>query len=202
MVRILIAAILGVIVHYGYNAFAWTAAPWHNMTMNRIDQEREALENLEPHLPNDGVYVFPAPQHSADMSAEERSTAWSEWQDFHEQGPIGMIFYRSAGAPAMLPTTFAVGFAFSLVASLLASTAVFISRGSMPSYWGGVLIVTLLGIFVAINGPLMGWNWLWMPTDHSLAMVLDHVLGWLLVGLVSSAIIKAPARGSQSSPTG
>jgi hypothetical protein len=75
------------------------------------------------------------------------------------------------------------------VAFLLAQAA-----GALASYGAKVLFVALLGLLPGLDVDVGYWNWYGFPGDYTLAVMADHVLGWLLAGLVLAAIIKRPAR--------
>jgi hypothetical protein len=65
--------------------------------------------------------------------------------------------------------------------------------GVLKGFGGRVVFVTLLGLFPLLSVDLPYWNWYRFPSAYTAAQFVEHLVGYLVGGLVVAAIVK-PAR--------
>jgi len=186
MIRILVAALLGAIVYYVWGMLAWMALPLHTPTMTGLVDEAAVTNILTEQNLETGVYSAPMWENEAAMSDPD-----SAFTKNHLRGPIYTIYYQRDGMVPMGPKVLLMGvtidFAASLLAALLLSCA---ASGCCQSYWRRVGFVAGLGVFTAVVGHGAYWNWMYFPTDYTIAFMIDNIVGWTLTGLVIAAIVK------------
>lgn len=189
MARLLIAALLGGLVHYLWGTLSWTVLPFHTMTMNQAPDEAGLSAALAA-LPESGVYYIPGMphDHATGAATPEQVEAWAAR---HRAGPLASIYLRLEGAQPMSPRVFAVGFLLSASSAFL--VALILKTAAIATYRLRAAIGALIGVFLAIQADLMLWNYMFFPLDHTLAMMLDAVAGWTLAGLAIAAVMR-PAR--------
>jgi hypothetical protein len=83
----------------------------------------------------------------------------------------------------------AAGLLIDFLAALLAAYIVSLSD-RCRHYLPRVGVVALLGVFAALVTHLAYWNWMTFPLDHTIAMAIDVVIGWIVAGLVIAAIVR------------
>lgn len=187
MKRILIAAVAGAVILFIYGMVSWMVIPFHNATVNAANDEPGLAAALREHAPRSGFYVVPA------MSGGTSSEAWSDMVARHEAGPIAAISVRHEGATPMSPGVMGRGMAINFVSALLVAFMLSWAAPRLAGYGQRLVFVFLLGVLIAIQSDFNYANWMWFPFDHTLAMALDDILGWLFVGLAQAAIIKPEA---------
>src|SRR5262249_32821312 len=154
------------------------------MGIRAIPNEESLLGNMRISIQEAGLYLFPY----IDMkSATEASqTAWLEKA---KQGPTGFLVIHPEGGQGMTPGMLGTEAGTNFVCALLAALLLAQVRPSL-NYWGRVAFVTMLGIFGFIMVNIPYWNWYGFPTDFTAGQGIDHVVGWLLAGLVLAAIVR------------
>ncbi len=185
MTRIIIAGVLGAIVYYIWGMLVWMVIPLHTPTMARLADEVIVTDALKEQNLETGVYVYPWSDNPDDMKNAE-----SDFMKNHHAGPIYSIYYQQTGAVPMDARVLTGGFVIDLLAAMLAAcllSSVSIDAGR--SYARRVGFVIGLGIFVALIGHATYWNWMYFPTDYTIAFMIDVVIGWTLAGLVIAAIV-------------
>jgi hypothetical protein len=108
------------------------------------------------------------------------------WQEKYEAGPIGILAYRPTGFTPM-KTQLLYQLVTDIIAVLLAACLISKVPGS---YGKRVGLVTMLGLICWFSGIVPLWTWYVFPGSNVLATLMGLVVGWLLVGLVLSAIVK------------
>ena len=180
MGRVFIATIIGAVLLFAWGMISWMMLPWHNETLHELKNESEVMALLATQAPDPGMYVFPSPP-------EDWTDA--EFNERHEKGPVG-ILNINAGGPVMPPTMWVGGWAINLLVALVASWLLYLACPSLPHYFQRVAFVTILGIFVAIQADANLWNWMHYPTDYSVVMAADRIVGMFLVGIFAAAIVR------------
>ncbi len=186
MKRVLLAALLGGLVHFVWGAFSWMVLPWHDSTLKDLPGESTILPVLRQNVGESGIYWFPGMQ---DAKLNEASAAAFEKK--YNEGPIGWLVYHPQGRPSMPKSTFAKGFLIDVLSALLAASV--LAAASPRGYIGRVFIVVGLGIFAALVSHAMQWTWMLMPAGYTVVMMADLVLGWSIAGLVMAALVRKPA---------
>jgi len=189
MLRVLIAGLVGGVVYYIWLMLCWMALPVHDNAMQPLPGESIFSEFLVEQDVKTGVYFAPYTDSMEDMGNPE-----SEWYLSHVEGPVYTLFVRQQGHQPMSPALMATGFGLDVAAALLAACLLYGAAGGCCSgYAARVGFVLGLGLFASIVSHGAMWNWMNVPTDHTLSMIFEVTVGWLLAGLVIAAIV-VPAK--------
>lgn len=181
MLRILIAAVLGGLLLYAWGMVSWVALPWHEEAMGSLFNEGPTMEWIGQQVPEPGLYAFPA---WPDPMTDE---AYETFEDRHEAGPVGMLVIAEGG-PVMPPTVMASGLGINILTAFIA--ACLLATAGLRGYATRLGFVIALGLLIGVTADGLYWNWLWMPTDHTLLMMGDRIAGMLLAGIAIAAIVR------------
>lgn len=190
MGRVLLATLAGAVVHFAWGMAAWMALPIHESSVRKVEQEEKLTAALQEHNLETGLYVVPG------MPTEDSEAAANAFMERHRRGPIFSIMYTKEGGEPMSPATLGGGFAIDFGCALLASVLVFLTSAGCSDYFSRLGVVAAMGLFLALGGHVAYYNWMWFPLDHTLAMCVDVLLGWVLTGAVIAAIIRPPAKAT------
>ena len=194
MGRIIAATIAGGLIMYVWLMLAWMALGIHDSTMKPVPGADDVTAALKRHELQTGVYHYPGmPDVPADASEEQVKQAWDDMTALHEAGPIYSIYYHQPGFPVMGPATLGSAVLLDFVSAAIAAVLLWSAAPRLPNYWCRVAFVGLLGLFAALMSHVSYFIWMAFPLDYTLAMCVDLVVGWLLVGLATAAIIRPPA---------
>jgi hypothetical protein len=197
MKKLLLASLAGGVVLFVWGFLAWAVLPLHDASFQPLPNEDMVVTTLQGNITESGLYYFPGmPEETPDMSEAQRTANMDTWTSKHTLGPIGMIVFHPTGTDPMAAGTFIRGFVIFLIAAFIASWFLARSTAAASSYIARVLYCGMLGVFVSFVSYISNMNWLYMPMDHTTAMVADTIIGWLLAGLAIGAIVKVPAVGT------
>ncbi len=196
MVRIVIAGLLGGAVLFVWGAVSELWVPWHQMA--KLPQESIVQRALQSTAADSGVYWFPLmdpDEITESMSDEAKETVRDAYAIRHKDGPVGMLVYNDEGSDPKPMMMHVKGFLLHFVTALVAATMMSMAVSSLGGYFGRVLFVLLLGVYVAAGTIMISWNSMLYPLRFSLEMAGDSIAGALLLGLVISALIKPRVGG-------
>jgi hypothetical protein len=179
--RIVLAAILSTAVLMAWGFVFWTMIPWSHTFFGRMPDEAAVLAAMKDSGQETGVYMFP----SRDMNAPT-----DEEIERFQTGPLGFVFYRTAGADANPQSMYINGAANFLVASLIAGTLLCLAGPGLCSFAARWAFVTLLGVFAVITTNLAFPIWFHHPWEYWLKMSAYDVSNWFLAGIVLAAIVR------------
>jgi len=189
-----IGVLLGTVVLFMWGWIAWMKLPIHQDTLTALPNETEVRSFLIRQQLADGVYPIPAHLNlhpdAAKLTAEEIKARNDEIKTREKSGPIISIVLRNGPGSTLSGKTYTNGFLLNFIAVLIAAVLLKCSLHSCRWYIQRVIFVALLGVFVALMADANMWNWMAYPVQYTRDMMMDHVLGWILVGLVLGAFIK------------
>jgi hypothetical protein len=165
MKRILLAALLGGIAMFAWQSIAHMGLPLGQSGIHEIPNEQAMLAAMHSTLgETSGLYFFPA-----------MGTAPGAMADYDQKlgvNPSGLLIYHPPGAKSLTAAQLGTELVAEILEALLA--AVLLSRTRIPTYWGRVGFVTLLG----------------------------EIAGFLCIGLVAASLVAetAVAHGASSGP--
>jgi len=167
-------SIVGGVIVYLWTMLAWTVMPFHKMSMNRFENQSEAVNSILDSAPQDGIYVAPFMDTKADSITGSGPFIFASVKrgvDFSDmtRPMIAGLLTQIAGA-------------FLITLLLLRSKAM--------RYWSRVWFVTIVGLIVAILGLVPAWNWWHFPNSWLILGALDYFIGWFLGGLVIGKLVK------------
>ena len=182
--RIIIAGIVAGIIVFCWGAVTHIVLPLGEMGLHTKAAPGEAavLEALKG-LPESGIYMMPGQDASIDDKTEREKDAMTRW----EAGPAAFIVVQTDGGPAMGGRTF--GFQF-LSVTLAGCIAAMVLAATNCGYLNRVFLVGLMGLFTWFNTDASYWIWYGFSDEYTLAQGFNHVVGWLIAGIVIAAIVK------------
>ena len=189
MKRVLLATLLGALTLFVWGFLSWTVLHLHDSTYRPIPHDAEVRDVLDQNISETGVYYYPP--EPASMSDE---AAVNQWERLHEAGPLFTVMFQKEGRPVMHPLTFVYGLISYLIICFLISLFIRQVVDQLSNYLQRVLAITGFGIAAAIASYINIGVWLYVPWGYAIMMGIDLVIGWLLAGLVISAIVRPEHR--------
>ena len=189
MKRNLLAAVLGAVIFFAWSAIVHVnpvTAPMGLSLLN--DQEDAVIATLRQNVQEPGLYFFPGMDMRKQMTADEQAA----WTAKYKAGPTGLLLVQPQGGKPAMTRQLVVGFFTDLLCAIIAA---FILANTVGSFFRRVAIVTSLGVFAWLAISMQQWNWYEFPFAFVALDTINHVIGWLLAGLLMAKMIK-PAHQS------
>ena len=182
MKRTVIAGAVGGIVFFIWSAIAHMFLPIGSMGVKTFD-DSAVLPALQQSVTEPGFYIFPGMDMTGNATPEEQR----EWEDRYQAGPIGVLVYSPSGDTPMSAANMIWELLSNIVAGIFAAWIISL----IPTTLGRrAAIVTAIGLIAWLSVSVSHWVWFKFPFAFTIGEGLDQVIGWLLAGLVMSAMIK------------
>jgi hypothetical protein len=194
MVRVVLARITGAFVAFAWGMVAWMVLPLHTPSVRSLSNEQAIVDAMLAQDAEAGFYEVPNYPGSKDRGEDGFGAAEKSFVERHREGPLATIIYQPEGEEPMAPPVMFGGLMINFVSATLAA-ALLSGASCCQRYWQRVVFVACLGLFAALVTHLSYWNWMRFPLDFTLAMMVDVVAGWTLVGLAMAAIVRPGDRG-------
>src|ERR1700722_3578096 len=180
MKRILLAALLGGLAMFAWKSVAHVVLPLGQSGIHEIPNEQAILDAMRSTLgENASLYFFPAMGSASGAMAEyDKNLAIS---------PSGLLIYHPPGAKSLTAAQMVTELVAEILEALLA--AVLLSRTRIPTYWGRVGFVTLVGVIASMATNLSYWNWYGFPSDYTAVYMMIEIVGFLCIGLVAAKLV-------------
>lgn len=181
--KILLAGIGGGIVLFVWSFISHVLLPLGEVGIRSIPNEEPVLEAMRANIPTPGFYFFPgiAPRQHRDEAAMK------EWEERAKRGPMGILIYQTHGEGAMSPKQLATEFASNVALAILAALVLSQIAGSLMLRAG---VGAVLGLIAGLDVYVSYWNWYKFPTNYTVAVMSDQLIGFLLMGAVIAAILR------------
>ncbi|OJY97743.1 MAG: hypothetical protein BGP25_01850 [Lysobacterales bacterium 63-13] len=176
--RIVIAAIFSALMLFIWGFVAHTVLPIGEMGVQAPANEEVILDSVKSGAPNPGIYVLPYVS-SAQWKDEAFMKAFAEKSK--AQPFVYMVVSPPYGDPMQMTPQLVKQFGSNFLGSLIAAWLLVATR------WGfaaRVLGATTMGVFVWVGSVVPMAVWYRFPTDFMIAGLIEHVVGWLLGGIV------------------
>ena len=184
MKRILLAALLGGLAMFAWKSIAHVVLPLGQSGIHEIPNEQAILSAMHSTLgETSGLYFFPA--------VGSAPGAMADYDKKLAVNPSGLLIYHPPGAKSLTAAQMITELVIEMLEALLA--AVLLSRTRIPTYWGRVGFVTLLGLLAAMATNLSYWNWYGFPSDYTFVYIMIEIVGFLCIALVAAKLVKAAA---------
>lgn len=183
-VRMLVGAFVGAVVFMIWGAVFWALTPLGKNMTKPIEYEDAVLSVLDQSIDATGVYFVPL------KGMHEEGSSRETFLEKHKKGPVARISFRKEGVDPQGPAVFIKGFVHLFASVLL---LMLIMRSAVPHLAGfGARLgfVATAGLFAAFFTHLSDSIWFHAPFGYAVGYAAFHVVGWLLVGLALSPIIK------------
>ena len=193
--RILLAGLAGGVVMFFWGFVSHMLLPLGDAGISYLTYQDEILPSISKRISKPGLYMFPWPENPPGTPAPENDESMKQAEEMHKTMPHGLLIYNPPAGPYSMTPHLITEFATNVVSALIAAVLVCMAIGSLDSFVKRVLFVAAIGLSagIAVNVPY--WNWYEFPTSFTLAQIVEHVVGFTLVGAVIAAIIKPAAAG-------
>jgi hypothetical protein len=189
MRNVLLGGIAGGVALFVWSVVAWTLLPLHQSSLRALAAEDRVVAALVEARTPGGLYVIPGRREPAEKSKDGLAAAEQDWEDRATRGPIATLAYRPGGrSPGRMFRPMARGLGLAIAAAVFSAWA--LSRARIANHFGRAAFVLGMGCFAWLLGPAMQWNWFAFPADYTLAVLLDTVGGWAIVGIVQAGIVR------------
>ncbi len=205
MLRTMIrGGLLGGMVVFIWTMVSWVMLPWHQMTMERFEDEQAVARVLSEQAPFHGVYILPNPRMDVESEDREAIEAFMDEQtEAVRRGPLAFAAVRPQGMDLDNPRFFVNSFLVQFLAALLLTFLLYHVEG--PGFMGRTGLVLLAVLAGGLLCHLPYWNWWHFGTPYTLVMLGDLLAGWFLGGMViawatGSAGSRGRSRGISCGP--
>jgi len=170
--------LLGGLALFVWLSLSWAVLPFHMSQFHAFSDEAAVQEYLRGQSLESGIYMLP---HAPDMSGDQ--AAIEAVDTMAKQGPtVTFMSVQAGGFDPLDPTPYIKGLIFSIVAAFFAS--LLLLRLAPAPYLRRAGTCTLIGACIALAGPLTSGAFFLFPAQYLAIDVVDHLLGWSLMGLV------------------
>jgi hypothetical protein len=185
--RILLAGVLGGFALFVWGGLAHTVLGLGTVGLKFLPQQQPVMETLKASVPQPGFYFFPQTDFGMTLPPAEVG------------GPYGIMIYHVAGAGGSMAGQLVNELILNVALALLAAYLLSLATG-VTGYMARVGFVTALGLIVGLMVNVQYWNWYGFPMSYTVAAIFVAVVGFLLIGLIAAALIKAPVRSIAAVP--
>ncbi|MEM1110153.1 MAG: hypothetical protein AAGH99_15815 [Planctomycetota bacterium] len=186
MWRKAIAVLLAGVALHAWGFVSWMVLGLHDATFNDLGDvaTEDALVTLieQADLKDEGWYYWP--KLPDDWGDAEQMAAYEER---HAAIPVGHLIVSPPGQSPMPPSMIAIAGATNLGIALVA--VLLVSMANLRGFFRRWVFVLCLGVVVVLSSDAMSWNWMRFPTDHSVTMAVDRLIGMALAGLFIAALV-------------
>jgi hypothetical protein len=160
------------------------------MGVKEIPNEESILRPIQASMTETGFYIYPGFGLGPKATTAQRNEAMPAYMKKYEQSPHGVLIYNPPSGPfsfaKLLAREGVLNLAEGLLAAWLLSWAA-AGRGYLPR----VGFVAVIGVVAAISTNFEYWNWYEFPSSYIAGYFITQVVGYLLIGLVVAAFVKA-----------
>ena len=183
MKKILIGSFVGAVIFFVWSFLAWAVLPVHLHTFKYTPAQDSIMAMLNGSLPESGVYGMPMADNRNVSGFDAKFQEESEKVMKESVGkPMFSIYYKKEGYD-MSGFTLLRGFLFDLLAVLALSIMLAPALSLKGSFFSRWWLALVAGLFLNACGPLMQFNWMGVPGNFTIDMVLDNFLNWGIIGL-------------------
>jgi hypothetical protein len=182
--RVIIAAIVGGIVVFAWNAVAHMVLPLGEMGIQSLPAEEAVVPALQQAIRQRGLYFFPG-MPPGEMTSE----ATKGGEEKMRRGPQGILVYDPAGGEMMDPAQLGIELGSTVLGALLVAVVLACTRVGRA---GRTLLATALGLFAWASIEVSYWNWYRFPDAYALGTLIEHTVGWLLGGVAIALALGRP----------
>ncbi|HSC77563.1 MAG TPA: hypothetical protein VLB32_03275 [Candidatus Acidoferrales bacterium] len=185
--RVLLAGIAGGVVLFVWGVLSHMVLGLGEVGVKLIHNEDAVLTAMRSTIQEPGFYFFPGEGMETGQPTPEQM---KRWEEKYSRGPTGVLVYQPGGATPWDPKLFLTELLADIGAALIAACLLSSAVGSLGSLTARTLFVAPLGLFSGLDVHVSYWNWYRFPTDYTLGIMADGIIGWTLVGVVLALLIK------------
>lgn len=175
MKKRIIAALVGGIIIFIWQASSWMFLGIHDNEVKYYPESNEVLQTLSKKLTEDGTYSLPSLPTEA--SQEEREKLMKDMQG----KPAATITYIKSFESNMTRSMIR-GY---LVDVFLVFLLIYIITrgGATPSFMRVIAASVSVGLFTWLYGPYMSHIWMLTPMSSIQGLLIDSIVAWGLCGV-------------------
>jgi hypothetical protein len=179
MKRTIVSLVIGTLILFIWSAISWMVLPFHSNTLNAIPDNTLNTEILKENLVKDGVYHYPG------FPAENTPQTMKEMEEKVEKGPrITLMVFKRGKTELFSATSFLGSLAINFFTVFL---LYLIIRQSKVQTSKSIISISLLAaLIIGFASDLSQMNWYMFPLDYTLINMIDHIIPFLLIGLLFS----------------
>lgn len=183
MKKILIGSIVGAVILFIWSFLAWTVLPIHAHTFMHTPAQDTILSVLEQSYMQTGAYAMPMADNRtvSGFDSKYQEEAQKVMED-NKGKPMATIYYLKEGYN-MSGFTMLKGFLYNLIAALAACIILLPAFAISKSFFSRWWLTLVAALFLNACGPFIQNNWMGIPWDYTLNMVMDNFLNWGIAGL-------------------
>ncbi|MDX2040518.1 MAG: hypothetical protein SF097_04675 [Acidobacteriota bacterium] len=182
MKKILLPGILAGIAVFVWSFISHMVLPLGEVGVKAVPANDDVIVSaMKSNITEPGFYMLPG----IDMktASAEQQTAWqAKWK----AGPAAIVVYNPTGWDAMSPWQLIRQLLFQILCGLIAAFTVSLTVASLANR---TVMVMLMGVFAWLTVNVPQWNWYGFPSNFTLAQGADHLIAWLIGGLVIAWMI-------------
>jgi hypothetical protein len=187
--KIFLAALLGGIALFIWGAVSHMVFGLGESNFKGIPNEEAVLSTMKTNLTEPGLYFFPW------MDMKNTSPeAMKAWEEKFMAGPAGLLVYSPTPEKPMSPKQLIIQLVTDFLAVLFATFLLAKAASNIRGYFGRVIFVASFGLISTLALSFPYWNWYGFPFGHTLAELIEQVVGFFIAGLVLAAFVKPGAK--------
>jgi hypothetical protein len=200
--KVLIAGLAGGVALFLWGFVAHMVLPLGQAGFKVLPYPDKVLPAVSAQVKEPGLYVFPWPESPPGIPMPVNQESQKQAAQMYQTSPHGLLLFYPAGGVMLSGGQLVTELATNVVSSLIAAGLVCLTLGSLASFAKRAMLVTMIGLSagIAVNVPY--WNWYGFPASLTLAAIVDHLVGFVIVGVVIAAIVKprSPAPTGSGTP--
>ena len=174
--KLILGAVLGGLVAFGWGALSWMLLPWHGKTLKTFKDEVAVAKVVRQNAPEPGMYLLlPSHWNNPTSAQQSMSKGFMLFGAVRHEAPDMNRYYLRGLAIEMLGALF-IGWFILLLPPV--------------GYWSRVRISAMLGLAAGVLARLPDWTWWSFSTEFTLTTIVDLTMTWFLAGLVIAAFVK------------
>jgi hypothetical protein len=173
MGRIIVAALVGGLLEFGWGALSHMGLGIHDADVEKMPNEGAVLDELK--ATPAGHYFVPWLDHAS--ATEEDTKAWSEKA---KSTAAAMVVRWPADAVSADPQPKQLGFEF--VTNFLGAL-VLAAIGAGRAFSGRVALGAMAGVFAFLSEDASYWIWYHFSDAMTRAQLIDSVAGWTIASI-------------------
>lgn len=173
--RLLVNAIVGGFLFFAWSALASLVLHLDQSGLERLAHEPEVQAALREHVPESGLYAFPARTLGAESEAERLERV--------RRGPSGLLLVHPAGREPESSLRYLALYAADFLLALAAGFLLWLAAPRVRTFPWRVFFVAAVGGAGGLSALLPLWSEQGAPAAFVLGLLARDVLGFTLVGL-------------------
>ena len=169
-----------------WEGLAHEVLPLGEAGISGLSNEPPILASIKENVKTAGFYIFPWRDETPGLTKDQ---VMQKTMEKAKAGPAGIMIVSPGGIEYSMGKLLGKQCAFDIVAMLLAA-ALLSWTGALKRYIDRVAFVMALGLFPTLSVDLPFNNWYGFPAIFTAAQFAEHLVGYLVGGLVVAAFVK------------